>query len=256
MTRTEDGSARLHRQRGSLPGVLKEPLRRLLGPRIVGYLDYYRFPERRSAWGGPFNGQESRLALFQELLHKLMPAAIVETGTYVGTTTELFAKTGLPVFTIEGHARNYGFACARLRRYRNVTLRHGDSRTQLQQLFDGPLASFGNKSLFCYLDAHWDEDLPLAEELDIIFGRSRSAVVMIDDFRVPGDAGYSYDDYGPGKALDREYIASAVASYGLTLFVPSTASGEETGARRGCAVLCRNPAHAATLDDISFLRRI
>jgi hypothetical protein len=253
MTSSKDGPAQPVCQRGSLlDGIFKGSLRRLLGPRIVGYLDYYRFPERRGTWGGPFNGQEFRQALFQQLIQTVMPAAIVETGTYLGTTTELFAGTGLPVFTIEGHARNYGFARARLRRYRNVALCYGDSRTQLKRLFDGPLASFGNKNLFCYLDAHWNDDLPLAEELDIIFSRSQSVIVMIDDFQVPGDSGYSYDDYGPGKVLNSEYINPAVQCYGLALFLPATPSREETGARRGCAVLCRE----AMLDAISLLRRV
>jgi hypothetical protein len=52
----------------------------------------------------------------------------------------------------------------------------------LERLRDSPL--------FFYLDAHWNEDLPLAEEIDLIFSRSPCAVVMIDDFEVPGDPGF------------------------------------------------------------------
>src|SRR5216683_8159337 len=33
-------------------------------------------------------------------------------------------------------------------------------------------------------------DLPLAEEIDIVFSRCPLAVVMVDDFQVPSDAGY------------------------------------------------------------------
>jgi hypothetical protein len=57
-------------------------------------------------------------------------------------------------------------------------------------------------TLFFYFDAYSNEDLPLAEEIDIIFGRSPHAVVMIDDFEVTDDPGFAYDDYGPGKALN------------------------------------------------------
>lgn len=42
-------------------------LRRLLGA-TIGMTDYMRFSDRASAWGGPFNGQTARQALFQELL--------------------------------------------------------------------------------------------------------------------------------------------------------------------------------------------
>ena len=56
------------------------------------------------------------------------------------------------------------------------------------------------QTLFIYLDAHWEEDLPLAEELAVIARATTRCIVMIDDFQVPGD-GYAYDNYGPGKAL-------------------------------------------------------
>ena len=74
----------------------------MLGPRALGVLDYYRFPDRGRAWGGPFNGQRFRQALFHEVIDAVAPAAILETGTYLGATTELLADNGLPIFTIEG----------------------------------------------------------------------------------------------------------------------------------------------------------
>ena len=108
----------------------------------------------------------------------------METGTFLGDTTELMAQTGLPVFTFELDPRNYGYSRARFWRTRNVKLFHGDSRTGLRRLFEGALHSLSGGTLVFYLDAHWNDDLPLAEELDIIFGRCPSAVVMIDDFEV------------------------------------------------------------------------
>jgi len=32
---------------------------------------------------------------------------------------------------------------------------------------------------------------------------------MIDDFQVPDDPGYAYDDYGPGKALTPDLVDPA-----------------------------------------------
>jgi hypothetical protein len=222
---------------------------------LKGALDYYRFPERRAAWGGPFNGQTVRAKLFRDLMAHLRPSALVETGTYLGTTTEFLAETGLPVFTIEGHWRNYGFARSRLWLRRNVKLRHGDSRATLRSLFDGPLRADRNATIFFYLDAHGDHDLPLAEEIDLAFSRCPAAVVMVDDFAVPGDPGYGFDDYGPGKALDAAYIVTAVAAYELAVYYPSTPSSEESGARRGCVVLCRTAVHGEALSSLLLLRR-
>jgi hypothetical protein len=135
-----------------------------------------------------------------------------------------------------------------------VTLRHGDSREVLRSLLEGPLRPLRHSSLFFYLDAHWREELPLAEEIEIVSARCPAAIVMIDDFQVPGDAGYGYDDYGPGQALTPAYIAPALAAHGLRAFYPSTPSVEESGSRRGCAVLAKDAVHGRTLEAVSLLR--
>lgn len=232
----------------------KRLIRWLLGERTIGMLNYVRFPDRRIAWGGAFNGQPMRCKLFADLIERTAPSAIVETGTYLGTTTEFMAETGLPVFTIEGDSRNYGYARARLWRRRNVKVFHGDSRAVLGKLFDKQRGQVANSPWFFYLDAHWNEDLPLAEELEIIFTRCPAAVVMIDDFQVPFDSGYVYDDYGAGKALCSAYIAPIVSAHRLRVFYPSTTSLEEGGQRRGCVVLTKQHAHAEVLSSISLLR--
>jgi hypothetical protein len=254
--------------------LAKRALLRLLPQRAIemihqtiGMIDYIRSPDRGAGWG-PFNGQTARQALFVDIIAKTQPHAIVETGTFLGATTELMSETGLPVFTIEAHPRNYGFASARFWRKRNVTLLHGDSRTGLRRLFDGALCPLSGLAVFFYLDAHWNDDLPLAEEIDIIFSRCPLAVVMIDDFEVPSDAGYGYDDYGPGKALVSDYIRPAISAHQLQVFYPSTPSVADYPStpmaaaglaapgrlRRGCAVLAKEAYHGPVLASLSLLR--
>src|SRR5580658_4353370 len=97
-----------------------------LRTRVVGALRYLLHPERGSAWGGPFNGQVARQALFARIVAETAPRAIVETGTYLGTTTAFMAEMSLPVFTIEADAMNYGFARARFRRNPYVRVFYGD----------------------------------------------------------------------------------------------------------------------------------
>ena len=80
---------------------------------------------------------------------------------------------------------------------------------------NGALNGLSGLTVFFYLDAHWNDDLPLADEIDIIFSRCPWAVVMIDDFEVPSDPGYQFDDYGPGKALVLGYIRPAVLAHEL-----------------------------------------
>ncbi len=246
--------------------LLPRPTIRII-QQIIGIIDYIRSPDRGAGWG-PFNGQTARQALFVDILAKMQPHAIVETGTFLGVTTELMSQTGLPVFTIESHPRNYGFARARFWRKRNVTLLFGDSRKGLQKLFDAALHPLSGLRVFCYLDAHWDNDLPLAEEIDIVFTRCPLAVVMIDDFEVPSDTGYGYDDYGPGKALISDYIRPAISAHQLQAFFPSTPSAADYPStpmaaaglavpgrvRRGCVVLAKESFHGLDLAAVSLLR--
>jgi predicted O-methyltransferase YrrM len=225
---------------------VNQPLQHGLEPERLGALKFRRQPALGRAWGGPMNGQRWRCLMFAELVHKTAPTAIVETGTYLGTTTEWLAAFQLPVFTCEAHRENYGFSKARLQATPNVRLVRSDSRAFLSQLLRGPL---GDRPNLFYLDAHWNDDLPLAEELEIIFSRSLKSVVVIDDFEVPGDPGYAFDDYGAGKALTAAYISDTAERFDLHAYYPATPSTCETGAKRGCVVL----AHR-TLTDVSLLR--
>jgi predicted O-methyltransferase YrrM len=235
-------------------GKIRAIARDLLGEQAMGMMDYYRYPERKNAWGGPFNGQVYRRQLFELILSTVRPALILETGTYLGTTTEFMAGVGLPVYTIEGHPRNCGFARARLWQRRNVTVRSGDSRAELQALFEGPLRSRKHEMIFAYLDAHWYDDLPLAEELDVIYRLCSNAIVMVDDFEVPGDSGFGYDDYGNDKALTVAYLLPAIKLHKLKLFYPAYSSAQESGARRGCVILCNNAQNKQALSAITLLR--
>jgi hypothetical protein len=235
--------------------TVKKVARSLFSESTLGAIDYFRFPELRMAWGGPFNGQAGRRTIFDAIVSTVAPALILETGTHLGTTTELMAETGIAIVSVEGNARNFGFARMRLRRFRNVELRFGDSRIEARRALDLHRNALKEQPLFAYLDAHWNEDLPLAEELGEVFGRCPTAVVMVDDFRVPDDPGYGYDDYGPGKALDQSYVSPAVAAFRLAVLYPVLRSAEETGQRRGCAVLANEADWVEPLLATGRLRR-
>ena len=205
--------------------------------------------------GGACNGQSGRQQLITDLLAVVPVSAIIETGTFRGTSTEFFAEAGLPVFSIEGAPRNYGFARAHLARYPNVHLVLGDSRVQLRRLLLEELSSFRREVIFFYLDAHWNADLPLAEELDIIFQNCPRAIVMVDDFEVPNDTGYGFDDYGPSKALTFDYIYHTVQRFDLSVFYPNVPSIEETGMKRGSVILAKVATSGENLLHISSITK-
>lgn len=165
--------------------------------------------------------------------------AIVETGTFRGTTTEYFAETGLPVYTVEIHPRCYGYSSMRFRgRKDQIRCVEGDSPDFLNDLVKDKTVP--KLKVFFYLDAHVQDasqfhKAPLDEELRIIFNNWREAVVLVDDFKVPGTT-YSFDDWGPGKTLSVECLEDAVRDLKLHAFYPSLDPKEETGAKRGWVV--------------------
>jgi hypothetical protein len=201
------------------------------------------------------NGQGWRCRLVAELILKTEPVALVETGTYRGTTTEWLSAFQLPVYTCEASAENFGFSRARLAAVSNVHILHMDSRNALREILAGPLASMREQPILFYLDAHWSADLPLADEIDIIFASAPHAIVLIDDFEVPGDPGYRYDDYGRGNTLSPAYLAPSVKRHGLATLYPTTPFERETGAKRGCVVLVTEDELEQRLAGVRLLRR-
>jgi predicted O-methyltransferase YrrM len=200
-----------------------------------------------SSWGGPLNGQRCRQQIVRELARAIGFDQVIETGTFRGASTEFFGHvTGAPVLTVESSRRHYEFARRRFAGLPDVAVMHGDSRSFLRS--ESGRSTAGN-TLF-YLDAHWHEDLPLGDELSIIRASWERAVVIVDDFEVPGDPGYAYDDYGPGKKLTAAYLPP-LAGWGV--FYPSASSTAETGARRGCVVLV-SPALRGQVEPLESLR--
>lgn len=227
-------------------------LRSLIPARVKGwarykrgyYKDYYPF-------GFAMNGQTARLEATREVLYRAEIESIVETGTFRGTTTEWFAGFSMPVLSIEAHLPTFEFARRRLEHFRNVTVRFGSSVEVFKDVL--PKGNRDTKRLF-YLDAHWEDHLPLKEELELICTYCDRFVVLIDDFQVPHDQGYTFDNYGPGKALTTEYLASCHTGK-LAKFYPSTPSWEETGLRRGWLALTNDPEFTKALGKIHLLRQ-
>jgi zinc-finger of transposase IS204/IS1001/IS1096/IS1165 len=234
-----------------MKGILKAILTATIGETRFGGLEYRVRKSLRAGFGGPLNGSPIRRQAFEGLLKTARINAIVETGTYRGTTTEYMADTGLPVYTVEAIPRFFGFASARLKNRANVHLILGDSRSFLTKLAGDP--AMPKSEVFFYLDAHWYKDLPLRDEVTLIFGRWTNAIVMIDDFCVPHDIGYNYDDYGNGLALCLAYLGP-VADLGVRAFFPAAPSTEEVGPKRGWVVLAKDSQAVDNLRGIPQIR--
>jgi hypothetical protein len=231
--------------------MIRRVLEVVVPERQMGLIEYYAAPHQREPYGGPLNGQAGRQRIVTEIFGAASFDFVWETGTYRGSTTAFLATlTDKPIVTTEISPRNFGFASARLRSFSNVRQELGDSVSVLRR----DKTAFGPDQLgFFYLDAHWNEYLPLADELGVIRDYWRDYVIVVDDFQVPDDAGYRFDDYGPGRALTLDYLPREVRS-GSRLFWPSLPSAEEDGAKRGCVVIASDRMGAA-LDSLPSLRQ-
>lgn len=228
---------------------IKKLLGRIISrQKVLGFIDFVNYNNHKSPWGSEFNGQELRRMIFDAVFKVTNFKIIVETGTYRGTSTDYFAKKNVPVYTGEYSPRYYSYSRFRFLFKSHVKVFNNDSRIFLRQLSKN--SKITKEITFFYLDAHWDADLPLAEELRIIAESWSRYIIMIDDFKVPGDDGYGYDDYGGDAVLDGAYIDRVGISFWR--FYP-VSSNNETGVKSGSVLLTSDKQIADQLRTIDIV---
>jgi hypothetical protein len=224
---------------------------RLVPPSIGGHLQ--RLPQRLTfGVTGPFNGQRHRTASVRAIFEAVPFKAVIETGTFRGLTTRFLSDlTTAPVATIELSQSYFDYSRGRLARRSNVHQFLGQSPSVLARLADDP--AWTVSPAFFYLDAHWHEYLPLVDELNIIVRAWPDFVAMVDDFKVDGDAGYIYDDYGPGKSLELDLIKRPEFRM-LHVFWPAAPASAEKRMRQGSVTLATQGPMSDALRHVKELR--
>ena len=201
-----------------------------------------------------FNGQNVRKEIFKELISIFNFRFIFETGSWTGNTTGFMAEVSeLPVFSAELNRRYHSIAKMRLANFDNVMLELIDSREFIKK--HAIKADLTKACSFFYLDAHGYDDLPIKQEIELIAKHWEKYVIMLDDFKVPGDKGYGYNDSGDGIALSIEYLKTLMNQYTLIPFFPSKTSSSETGRKRGCVVLTKHGELSKKLEKALLLNR-
>ena len=204
----------------------------------------------QSSWGGPLNGQTGRQALFRDLIELLKFEIVLETGTFRATTAEWIAtQFKVELYTCEINERLFFQAQKKLSDFKNAFIELGDSVAFIKEFIS---THPRDSKVLLYLDAHWLDRLPLLEEIELISQHLPRAVVMIDDFEVPGDFGYFSDDYGPGKRIGLNLLQKHYKD--CSFFFPTISSEEETGSRRGVAVITWDDEIAVQLAKMTKLR--
>ncbi len=145
-----------------------------------------------------FHGDPQYQGMVDELLGSLQVTDFVETGSFLGRSTAFVAQRwpGVQVHSTEINAGFFQTAQRRLGEMPNVHLHHCHSVQFITDLIQS--GRLGELPVF-FLDAHWEEDWPLPRELELIRQGCERAIIIIDDFRVPAQTQFSYDDYGADK---------------------------------------------------------
>lgn len=182
-----------------------------------------------------FEGDTYVFPIIQELAKKHKVEAVIETGTFYGNTTAKFTELGLPVKTIESQPLQFKAAYDNLKAKgfdvdawdkSGVHLIQGHSHNCLNEVIESTQA----KSIFFYLDAHWESHLPLLDELKHIAASGVRAVIAIHDFYVP-NSDFGFDTYH-GQKLDFEFIQpylDAIYPKGYNYFYNTVANGHKRG---------------------------
>jgi hypothetical protein len=125
----------------------------------------------------------------------------IETGTYVGVTTEALARISKKVISIEPSEALYRKSVERLRKFENVELIYGTSEAS----FEAACSSVSG-SVFFWLDGHYsggdtfkgEQDCPVQSELATISNflfKYDQVHIFIDDFRLFRDTKMQKSDY-------------------------------------------------------------
>lgn len=158
---------------------------------------------------------------------------VIETGTFLGGTTKIFADMVAKVDTIELSDEYFAKATNYLNGIDNVTMHKGSS----EKVLDAILSEVNPKSptknnIFCFLDAHFNEYNPLLDELAVIAKHKLKPVIAIHDFKVPNRPDLGFDVY-ENIIYQWNWIEESIERiYGAGKYVVEYNS-EATGAKRG-----------------------
>jgi hypothetical protein len=151
-----------------------------------------------------FNNDKVILENVLNLIKTFNISHVIESGTYLGWTTEVLAQIlpDMPITTIENHPQYFAESVKILQKYDNIKIHNGNSPNVLSDI----LPYIKNHIPLFYLDAHTETSCPLNEEMvEISKVFKDNCCIVIDDFKVPNINYLTYDHY-KGIPLDMNFI--------------------------------------------------
>ena len=146
-----------------------------------------------------------------ELSKKFQIKNFFETGTYHGKSSIIVSKYFDKVTSVEYNRDFYKIAVNNVNTsgVKNCSLYCGSSpKIMKEQLIEN------DNSTFFFLDAHYKENFPILDELNVIKQKNQKPVIAIHDFYVPDENGKSKFGFDKCREqfLNFDYIKSSVES--------------------------------------------
>jgi len=200
-------------------------------------------------WSSPLNGQSRRWYNICILSQYLRPKFAIETGTFLGSSSHLFQGLGVEktysIEIVEEYATIARNRYQQMIRQGLLEITLGSSVDHLPKVLGGIK---NEHAIIAYLDAHWHDHLPTAEEINLLIGWGGPFLAIVDDFQVPNFPGYGFDQYG-----ETIVGATSVPSHpDISLWIPNESELRETGAKRGTGYILSKKAQALIPPDVYF----
>lgn len=184
-----------------------------------------------------FNSQCLRAYIFWRLHQMYGCTSFVETGTLYGYTSAFVQRVfKSPVFSCEINPTFQRINRANLFWLNQINLFRSDSVDFLKDVCHE--SKIGKNPMF-YLDAHWYDYMPLPDELAAIADQCERGIILIDDFLVPQEPKFLYDEY-PDIRIDLELVDTHLRSRrkDISVYLPNYEPGlDPTGPGIGYAII-------------------
>ena len=150
--------------------------------------------------------------LLKDYAVKYKCSALIETGTFLGDMVASQLLNFRNIASIEISKELYEKAVERFKNHSWVYLYLGDSAHKLSDVIDDINKKTTVGKILFWLDGHWsagntgrgDKDTPVLEELNVIFEKLETAIILIDDARCFINEGI-FIEYPTLKEL-KEYV--------------------------------------------------
>ena len=183
---------------------------------------------------GPLNNQNLRIQLVKELLESYKPLLIIETGTFLGDTTEFLSKFS-NVISIEKSRLFYYLSKSRFHNENQIQIIYGKSEVELKKIKTLKKIPF----LFgCSLGRR----SALKRRGRTNYNNYLNYLIFLNNFAVPNDNSWGFDSY-EGTKLDIDMLKNLENT---KIYFPDYNSDAESGEKRGSVFLTNS-------DDVDYI---